>query len=75
MCKCELCGLQTGNETDFEVTYGLLDLTLQVCASCKQDLEIFGFQINQVIRLRPPKRLSMLRILGPVASLLGVTAQ
>jgi hypothetical protein len=66
---CTLCGLISRNEADFEVFYGPKDDLLRVCRWCEQDLELFGFRSNQVIKL-PRVRIppSWLEILGPVYS-------
>jgi hypothetical protein len=49
--KCRLCWCITRNEAEYAVSYGRQDHLLRVCHYCKQDLTLFGFNANQVVRL------------------------
>jgi hypothetical protein len=68
-----LCGPVSRNPVDFEVSYGAKDRWLQVCRYCREDLELLGLRVNQIIQL--PRRdliprLSLIEVLGPVYGLI-----
>jgi len=66
---CSLCGPISHNQADFDISFGKEDRSIQVCRWCGQDLALFGFKPNQVVRLHHgQKKRSLELILGPVFS-------
>lgn len=50
---CGLCGYETRNNAQFEVSSGRYDeKLLHVCRWCLQDLQMLGFELNQVLPFR-----------------------
>jgi hypothetical protein len=72
MIRCMLCYPFTHNLAEFLVIFGKDERQLHVCKWCLQDLCLFRFNANQIIRL--PKQQHTLDVslwfLGPVGSLL-----
>jgi hypothetical protein len=61
--KCVLCGPQTGNNAQFEVSWGRYDeKLLHVCRWCLQDLKLFGFAFNQVLPFRTQRSHQVARL-------------
>lgn len=60
---CALCGPQTGNNAQFEVSWGRYDeKLLHVCRWCLQDLKLFGFAFNQVLPFRTQRSHKVARL-------------
>jgi len=50
---CLLCGPQTGNTVNFEITFGPEDdRSIRVCRYCLEDLTLLSFAFNQVLPFR-----------------------
>lgn len=65
MAKCHICGLQTGNQAEFSVGIGPMDLEMLVCRYCCEDLPRFGVRVNQVVAL--PRDKLLIYVFGSVS--------
>jgi hypothetical protein len=75
--KCALCGFATGNDIEFEITYGPADeRLLRICRFCLSDLELLGFRFNQVIHVysQPKPKVRQIPIILETADLPMVPA-